>query len=271
MARKKMMHLKIVSQDKLMGPLPLETLVAMAAQGKISPEDLVRPGGSRAWLRVTEVPELAARLGARPDGVPSPPAKEASRPVADSSPPAIERSPPAVRPAPPVIEPPPISPEAAMPEAEAEWEAEEARAAVRLARRRPYEEAAMEMAPMIDVTFLLLIFFMLTNSLANPAAMDVPAAVHGRGVTLEGQQLILVDQDGRYYLGDTASEQSAADSLDALVEEVTQNSQESREPLEVIVSAHRDVKHRCVRQLVEGLAAIEDLGQILLGVEEKLN
>ena len=150
-------------------------------------------------------------------------------------------------------------------------DAADARSPVRLRRQRSYEEAAMEMAPMIDVTFLLLIFFMLTNSLANPTAMDVPAAVHGRGVTLEGQQLILVDQDGQYYLGETASEQAATDSLGALVEEVGRNAQASTGPLEVIVSAHRDVKHRYVRQLVEGLAAVEDLGPILLGVEEKLN
>ena len=129
----------------------------------------------------------------------------------------------------------------------------------------------MEMAPMIDVTFLLLIFFMLTNSLANPTAMDVPAAVHGRGVTLEGQQLILIDGNGRYYLGDTANEQTATDSLDALVQEVGQNARQSKAPLDVIVSAHRDVKHRRVRELVEGLAGLDGLGAILLGVEEKLN
>ena len=129
----------------------------------------------------------------------------------------------------------------------------------------------MEMAPMIDVTFLLLIFFMLTNSLANPAAMEVPDAVHGRGVNLEGQQLILIDQEGRYYLGDAATEQTAADSLDALVREVGENVRASRQTLDVIVSAHRHCKHRYVRELVEGLGAVEDLGRIQLGVEEKLN
>ena len=150
-------------------------------------------------------------------------------------------------------------------------DAADARSPVRLRRQRSYEEAAMEMAPMIDVTFLLLIFFMLTNSLANPAAMEVPEAVHGRGVTLEGQQLILVDENGQYYLGDAASQQSATDSLDALVNEVEQNARAANRTLEVIVSAHRDVKHRFVRELVEGLSAVEALGPILIGVEEKLN
>jgi len=226
----KAMHLRIVSQNKLLGPLSLEVLVQMAAQGRICAEDLVRPGGSRTWLRVTEVPELAARLVA-----------------------------------PPAPEPVPAGPE------EDPAETGQASEPIRLGRRTRYEDAAMEMAPMIDVTFLLLIFFMLTNSLANPAAMDVPEAVHGRGVTLEGQQLILIDQNGGYYLGDTPNHQSAADSLDALVAEVHKNARASKLDLDVIVSAHRDVKHRHVRELLEGLATVEELGEILLGVEEKLH
>ena len=230
MARKAM-HLRIVSQNKLMGPLPLDVLVQMAAEGRICAEDLVRPGGSRTWLHVTEVPELAARLAASPVAEPSPPLDD----DADLA------------------------------------EAGDARAPLRIGRRRRYEEAAMDMAPMIDVTFLLLIFFMLTNSLANQAAMAVPEAVHGRGVNLEGRQLVLVDQNGTYYLGDTADEKSAADSLDALVAEVQKNAQASEVALDVIVSAHRDVKHRHVRQLLEGLATVEGLGEILLGVEEKRN
>lgn len=229
MARKAM-HLKIVAQNKLLGPLPLEILVQMAAEGRICAQDLVRPGGSRTWLRVTEVPELAARLVA-----------------------------------PPTTEPVPAGPK------EDPAEAGQASEPIRLGQRRRHEEATMEMAPMIDVTFLLLIFFMLTNSLANPAAMDVPEAVHGRGVTLEGQQLILIDENGRYYLGDTATQQTGADSLDALVAEVQKNAQASNTSLDVIVSAHRDVKHRYVRELVEGLATVDGLGQILLGVEEKLH
>ena len=129
----------------------------------------------------------------------------------------------------------------------------------------------MEMAPMIDVTFLLLIFFMLTNTLANPASIAVPEAVHGRGVTLEGQQLILVGERGEYFLGETPTETSRADSLEALVAEVTKNVRATPIVLDVTVSAHKDVKHAHVRKLIEALAAVDDLGQIFIGVEEKLD
>ena len=47
-------------------------------------------------------------------------------------------------------------------------------------KRAPSEEAEIDMTPMIDVTFQLLIFFMLTNSLANPAPIAV-AEVSAQG------------------------------------------------------------------------------------------
>ena len=49
-----------------------------------------------------------------------------------------------------------------------------------MAKKRPMPEEvateALNMTPMIDVVFQLLIFFMLTNSLANPAPLEVAEA-----------------------------------------------------------------------------------------------
>jgi biopolymer transport protein ExbD len=51
-----------------------------------------------------------------------------------------------------------------------------------LPRRRPQLNAEMDITPMIDVTFLLLIFF-LVSSIADPSlAIDLPAAEFGDGV-----------------------------------------------------------------------------------------
>ena len=122
---------------------------------------------------------------------------------------------------------------------------------------------------MIDVTLLLLIFFMLSNSLANPSPMEVPAAVHGRGVNMEGQQLILVDQQGNFYLGDRPQAENLAESLDALVQEVQQNAEHSQTAMDVIVSAHKQARYVQVRELIERLGGLDGLGRVMLGVEEK--
>ena len=120
------------------------------------------------------------------------------------------------------------------------------------------EEAEIDMAPMIDVTFLLLIFFMVSNSMANPTPMDVPAAVYGRGVTLEGQQQILIDEEGGYFLGDVAGD------------EVQSNASASSDTLDVIINGHKKTSYLCVRELVEALGGLEGLGSVMLGVEEEL-
>jgi biopolymer transport protein ExbD len=138
--------------------------------------------------------------------------------------------------------------------------------------RRPKhrgEEAEMDMTPMIDVTFQLLIFFMLTNSLANPAPIAVPEAVYGRGIDAAGRQTIIVDEQGRYYVGDAVSPENAAASLDALVREVAGNAAASDHALEVIISAHKAARYIKVRELVERLGAVSNLGKVMLGVEEK--
>jgi biopolymer transport protein ExbD len=135
--------------------------------------------------------------------------------------------------------------------------------------RHRSEEAEMDMTPMIDVTFQLLIFFMLTNVAAHPSPMLVPEAVHGRGVDPEGHQMILIDENGGYYLGDRAEPQNISDSLDALVSEVAGNIGGAEQPVEVIVNAHKEARYVQVRELVERLGNVPNVGEVKLGVEEK--
>jgi biopolymer transport protein ExbD len=136
--------------------------------------------------------------------------------------------------------------------------------------RWQWGDVEMDMTPMIDVTFQLLIFFMITHAMANPPPMDVPEVRHGRGVTIEGQQLVLVDQEGRYYLGDRAAEENASPSLDELIREVRQNARQGDQVLDVIISAHKKAKHGRVREVIERLGEVEGLGRVVIGVEEKM-
>ena len=217
-----MMELKVVSLGRVYGPVPLETLVKLATGGRISADDLVRPSRTQAWLRVTDVPALAACL------------RQASSVGQD-----IEG-----------------------------FAGASARPAPR--RQRPEEDAEMDMTPMIDVTFQLLIFFMLSHTWANLAAMEVPEAVHGRGVNMEGQQVILIDHQGAYYIGDRPEPQYRHDSAETLVAEVQANAAKSEgRPLDVIIHGHKRAKHKSVRELIEGLGRVSQLGKIMLGVQEK--
>ena len=48
-------------------------------------------------------------------------------------------------------------------------------------RRRKLDAGDLDITPMIDVTFLLLIFFMVTSTMKPPATADVPPARYGVG------------------------------------------------------------------------------------------
>jgi len=223
------LELKIVSLDRVYGPVSLEQLVRLAAEGRVCAQDLVRKAGAQTWHRVADVPAIAASL-------PQEPIRKSLAAGSDSVDLGLDADSGRITP-----------------------------------RPRQQDEATMEMAPMIDVTFLLLIFFMLTNSLANPSPMDVPKAMHGRGVTLEGQQLILIDGQGKYYLGDNAAQDNLVESLDSLVVEVQNNASSSEAALDVIVSAHIQAKYSQIREMVERLGQLEGIGRVMIGVEEEVD
>ena len=226
------LDLKIAALGRVYRRVPLEKLVTWAMEGRIVAADQVCPAGTGQWRSVLEVPQLADSL---PDGA----SRDAS---AEDDTAAIDA---------------------------AEIDADQATQwTVKRARRRS-EEAEMDMTPMIDVTFQLLIFFMLTNQLANPAPTLVPEAAHGRGVDAAGRQAIVIDEQGNYYAGDTIKPEALAPSLDSLLDEVRLNARAAEKPLDVVVSAHKRVKYARLRALVERLGSVSNLGKVLIGVEEK--
>lgn len=61
-------------------------------------------------------------------------------------------------------------------------------------RPRVMEEAEMDITPMIDVTFLLLIFFLVAATLANKETVDMPTAVYGTAVPIQGSLYVTVGE-----------------------------------------------------------------------------
>ena len=59
-------------------------------------------------------------------------------------------------------------------------------------RERSEYDADLDITPMIDVTFLLLIFFMVTSTMQSDEALDIPTSVHGLGVETNSAILITI-------------------------------------------------------------------------------
>ncbi|MBS0208240.1 MAG: biopolymer transporter ExbD [Planctomycetes bacterium] len=234
----KLYDVRIVALNRDYPRQPLATVLQWAIEGRLRADDLITPSGKSNWTQIRTVPMLAARLPRRAP---------------------VER---------------PIMAEFAVDEIDEEaLEAELDGGSSWLPPRpkRAAEEAEMDMTPMIDVTFQLLIFFMLTNQLANPAPLAVPEAKHGRGVSPEGTQMVLIDEAGRYFLGLTIAEENSVASLDALVQAVQTNAQASPQPLDVIIDADKTAKYLNIRPVVERLGGVPNVGRIMLGVEEARN
>ena len=73
---------------------------------------------------------------------------------------------------------------------------------MRLIRRKLKDDAGLILTPLIDVVFLVVIFFMLNTSLAiNPAIqVDLPGAYTSRAV-LEDEIVVTLSGNGDIYIG----------------------------------------------------------------------
>jgi len=230
-----LLDVKIAKTGRVYQRVPLDKLRRWVAERRVLPDDLVRPVGATRWLRVATAPELApsvvATSGQPPPAPPKPAAQRADAAAEDLGIPVPAKSRPR-------------------------------------RRFRLLEDTALDMTPMIDVTFQLLIFFMFANQLANPNPIEVPEARYGRGITPDGKQAILVDDQGRYYLGESTKPENIA-PLEQVIRAVADNASSANGPLDVIISAHKASRHDQVRTLMEKLEGVENIGVMRLGVEER--
>ena len=145
----------------------------------------------------------------------------------------------------------------------------ERRAATVARRDRFADKADIDMTPMIDMTCLLLIFFMLTNSFESQKDLNVPEAEHGVGVESAVATFITLEQPAepggpvRVLLGDVGGEPG---DLEAVRRWVADGLAQGRRL--VVIKAEGRVPHREVRRVAEAAAAVEGV-TLHFGVREK--
>jgi biopolymer transport protein ExbD len=121
---------------------------------------------------------------------------------------------------------------------------------MRLKRKdQPTEDFAM--TPMIDMVFLLLVFFMCVSSLAQAdkkLKLDLPESAESKvPEDLTGRGVVSVDANGRVYLGATPVE------LEGLTDAV--RVELARRPgLRVLVRAERSVAFRDIKRVLKACA-----------------
>ncbi len=132
--------------------------------------------------------------------------------------------------------------------------------------RRPVkDEADLDITPMIDVTFLLLIYFLVKSTMDPSQALDLPKAEFGDKVSGNLSTEITI-KAGR---GDVPTivldngEEVDVDGVRRYVEE-----QVAANVNKVMILAEREITHGAVQQVTRALAEIDGV-EFFIAVEEK--
>lgn len=135
--------------------------------------------------------------------------------------------------------------------------------------KRKTVEGDLDITPMIDVTFLLLIFFMVSSTMQGKPDLDVPVAEHAMGVDALGAAVITVfaaesvAESPRIVLGDVQGTDGDLNDVRRYVEEKT------REGIrKFVVKAEGDVPHGVVEEVAKAIKAVEGT-ELYMGVGDK--
>ena len=133
-------------------------------------------------------------------------------------------------------------------------------------RKSRTEEAELDITPMIDVTFLLLIFFMVTSTMQPDAVPKLPDAKYGEGADQSNSVVVsILYNDGNPKIVCADGDGTAATLED--VEEYTDREIKGGKT-GVIIKAGRDVPFKFVRDVSKAVQGDVDV-QFFVGVGEK--
>jgi biopolymer transport protein ExbD len=142
-------------------------------------------------------------------------------------------------------------------------------------RQARTDDSEMDITPMIDVTFLLLIFFLVCSTPDQQSSVDLPKARYGTGVDKKNSVVITVSDGGidtaPVYLADgkidAARLTDEPDEQEELLERAVLHGLESESKENVLIKADRGVEHREIARVVKVVSRVEG-ANIFLAVLE---
>ncbi|CAA0119834.1 Biopolymer transport protein ExbD [Halioglobus japonicus] len=128
-------------------------------------------------------------------------------------------------------------------------------------RRQRREETGVNLTPLIDVVFLLLIFFMVSTSFTRETqlSIDLPEAEGKPMETAEQQIEILVDEEGNYRVNGDALVDSRMRTLQAAIYKISAGDT----TMPMMISADAQAAHQDV---VKAMDAAGQMGFVHLSI-----
>jgi len=130
-------------------------------------------------------------------------------------------------------------------------------------RQRSQDEVSFQLTPMIDMTFLLLIFFMVTQKITEQelsVPVKLPVALSAVAAEKTERDIINLDGEGRYYIGDRpASTEEVLAHLRVKFRDFP--------PLQIYLRADRNTPTKRIREFVEMATEVGAI-DLIFGVHE---
>ena len=145
-------------------------------------------------------------------------------------------------------------------------------------RRKVDTDDELDITPMIDITVLLLIYFLLVTTPDMQTAIQLPPARHGNAVSQRIATIITLGETAAerapIYLADgkvaaALVEGEPAEQRSRIVEHVRRGLQEA-DKIDVVIKADRRVPHREVARVMRAASEVEGI-QLHLAVLEPLD
>lgn len=146
-----------------------------------------------------------------------------------------------------------------------------------LPRRRFVGDAEMDITPMIDIVFLLLIFFLVASKMDESATVELPPARHGVDISRENAIVVIVKQEpgGRVVVSRRDGQRFADDwelqeqEIGQYVEAGMTGSAPFERPMEsIIVMAHGAVKAGEVARVAKAIGRATEMSILNYAVLE---
>jgi biopolymer transport protein ExbD len=158
---------------------------------------------------------------------------------------------------------------------EGDWRDDDELAGPVLPHRRVRDTAELDITPMIDVVFLLLIFFLVCSTAAVQSAVELPPARHGGAVSERSAVIITIAaREGpgpaRVYLGDGMQGAPLPDDEDEQAARIAEfvESGYFEGKTNVLVKAERKVRNGDVWRVESAIGRAEGVDGLYVGVLE---
>ncbi len=138
-------------------------------------------------------------------------------------------------------------------------------------------DTEIDITPMIDMVFLLLIFFLVTSRMSQQASVDLPPARYGGAISAKDAVVITVAETGgevAIFKGDGISPQLQLAATDAATQEAeliayVQAERNGPRPRQhVLVKAGSEVKHKHVARVSQAVGRALGGGEVYYAVRE---